>query len=108
VPERAAIHTAPVFRNCGVVGYPLRLTVSELVTPQRKMAPVEGAISLAAFLRSLGFGFVRMVVMMMFVVMFVMFRLCAWNRAHRERDGGEGGQCESKFSHEYYSSAGFP
>jgi hypothetical protein len=102
---RASRHSAPAFHNCGAVGYPTRLTVSELVSPQRKMAPVEGAISLAASLRSL--GFVRMVVMVMFVVMFVMFRLCAWNRAHRERKGGNGGQCESKFSHEYHSSAGF-
>jgi hypothetical protein len=67
------------------------------------MAPVEGAICLATSLRSLAFV---MMVMVMMVVM-VMFRLCAWNRAHRERNSGDGGQCESKFSHEYHSSAGF-
>jgi uncharacterized membrane protein len=88
---------------------PSRLIVRKFAARQRKMAPVEGAIHFPASLRSLGFvGFGMMMVMMMFVVMMVvMFRLCAWNRAHRERNGGNGGQCESKFSHEYHSSAGF-
>jgi hypothetical protein len=43
--------------------------------------------------------------MMMVVVMTMMMmgwamRLCTWNR---EGNSGEGGQSESKFSHEYYS-----
>jgi hypothetical protein len=41
-----------------------------------------------------------MMVMVMVVVMVVMtVRLCAWNRANRERNCGDGGQSESKFSH---------
>jgi hypothetical protein len=40
-------------------------------------------------------------VMVMVMVMMVMMtvRLCAWNRANRERNSGDGGQSESKFSH---------
>jgi hypothetical protein len=48
-----------------------------------------------------------MVVAMMMVVVMMMrgaHRLCAWNR---EGNSGDGGQCESKFSHENYSLAGF-
>jgi hypothetical protein len=43
---------------------------------------------------------VVVVVMMMVMVMMMMtVRLCAWNRANRERNSGDGGQSESKFSH---------
>ena len=38
-------------------------------------------------------------VMVMMVVMVMTVRLCAWNRANRERNSGDGGQSESKFSH---------
>jgi hypothetical protein len=48
-----------------------------------------------------------MMMVMMVVVVVVRFRLCTGNRAHRERNGGKRGQRESKFSHEYHSSAGF-
>jgi hypothetical protein len=45
---------------------------------------------------------------MMMVVVVVMMggthRLCAWKR---EGNSGDGGQSESKFSHENYSWAGF-
>jgi len=71
------------------------LAVSNFVTPQRKMAPIKGAIHLVASLRSP----VVMVMMMMVMVMVVTVRLCAWNRANRERNCGDGGQSESKFSH---------
>jgi hypothetical protein len=70
------------------------LAVSNFVTPQRKMAPIKGAIHLVASLRS-----PVVMVMMMMVVMVVTVRLCAWNRANRERNCGDGGQSESKFSH---------
>jgi heme/copper-type cytochrome/quinol oxidase subunit 2 len=39
------------------------------------------------------------VVMVMMVVVMMTVRLCAWNRANRERNSGDGGQSESKFSH---------
>jgi hypothetical protein len=42
---------------------------------------------------------VMMMVMVMMVVMVMTVRLCAWNRANRERNSGDGGQSESKFSH---------
>jgi hypothetical protein len=38
-------------------------------------------------------------VMVMMVMMVMTVRLCAWNRANRERNSGDGGQSESKFSH---------
>jgi len=44
------------------------------------------------------------VVVMMVVVMGGTHRLCAWKR---EGNSGDGGQSESKFSHENYSWAGF-
>ena len=40
------------------------------------------------------------VVMVMVMVMGRTHRLCTWNR---EGDSGDGGQSESKFSHEHYS-----
>jgi hypothetical protein len=46
-----------------------------------------------------------MVMMMRMVMMGWTMRLCAWNR---EGNGGDGGQSESKFSHEYYSLIRFP
>jgi hypothetical protein len=73
------------------------LAVSNFVTPQRKMAPIKGAIHLVASLRSPVVMVMMMMVMM--VVMVVTVRLCAWNRANRERNCGDGGQSESKFSH---------
>jgi len=73
------------------------LAVSNFVTPQRKMAPIKGAIHLVASLRSP--VVMVMMMMMMMVVMVVTVRLCAWNRANRERNCGDGGQSESKFSH---------
>jgi hypothetical protein len=50
---------------------------------------------------------VVVVVVMMMVVMMVMARLCAGNRANGERNSGDGGQSESKFSHKNHSWAGF-
>jgi hypothetical protein len=68
------------------------------------MAPLEGAIHLAASLRSR----VRVMVMVMeMVLMMLNVRLCAWDDADRERYSSKGGQNESKFSHEHYSYAGF-
>jgi hypothetical protein len=60
------------------------------------MAPLEGATDLAA---SLGSLLLVMVMVMVMVLMMLNVRLCAWNRANRERNGGDGGQSESKFSH---------
>jgi hypothetical protein len=78
----------------------------------KKTAPLEGAIHLAASLRSfvgVVVVVVVMVVMMMmeFVLMMLNIRLCTWDRADRERNGGDGGQNESKFSHLKYSSPSF-
>ncbi|MDR3489453.1 MAG: hypothetical protein P4M05_31750 [Bradyrhizobium sp.] len=67
------------------------------------MAPVKGAIRLAVSLIS---PVVMMMVMEVMEVM-MMVRLCAWNRANRERNSGDGGQNESKFSHENTPWAGF-
>ena len=66
----------------------------------KKTAPLEGAIHVAASLRSL-VGVVMVVVMMVMELVLVMLniRLCTWDRADRERNGGDGGQNESKFSH---------
>jgi hypothetical protein len=74
----------------------------------KKTAPLEGAIHLAASLRSL-VGVVMMVVVMMMEPVLVMLniRLCTWDRADRERNGGDGGQNESTFSHFKYSSPSF-
>ena len=66
------------------------------------MTPIKGAIRLVASLRS-----PVVVVMMVVVVVVVMARLCAGNRANRERNSGDGGQSESKFSHKNHSWAGF-
>jgi hypothetical protein len=63
----------------------------------KKNGPVSGAIRLAASLKS-------HVVVMIVVVMVVMMRLCAWNRANRERNGGDGGHDESKLPHKKFSS----
>jgi hypothetical protein len=60
------------------------------------MTPIKGAIRLVASLRS-------PVVMVVVVVA----RLCAGNRANRERNSGDGGQSESKFSHKNHSWACF-
>jgi hypothetical protein len=67
------------------------------------MAPVEGAIRLAASLRSL--GFVMMMVMVV-VAMMMMGRAMRLRARDRERNSCDGGQSESKFSHESHSSAG--
>jgi hypothetical protein len=77
----------------------------------KKTAPLEGAIHVAASLRSL-VGVVVMMVMVMvmvmeFVLMMLNIRLCTWDRADRERNGGDGEQNESKFSHLEYSSPSF-
>jgi hypothetical protein len=66
------------------------------------MTPIKGAIRLVASLRS-----PVVVVVMMVVVVVVMARLCAGNRANRERNSGDGGQSEGKFSHKNNSWAGF-
>jgi hypothetical protein len=62
------------------------------------MAPLEGAIHLVASLRSL--AVMRMMMGVVVMVMGRTHRLCTWNR---EGDSGDGGQSESKFSHEHYS-----
>jgi len=59
------------------------------------MAPLNGAIRLAASLRS-------PVVVVMMVVM-VMMGLCTRNRANGERNSGDGGQRESKLPHQNIS-----
>jgi hypothetical protein len=69
---------------------------------QRKMAPFEGAIHPAASFGSLALG--MMMMMMWMMMMGGTHRLCAWNR---EGNSGDGGQSESKFSHEHYSWPGF-
>jgi hypothetical protein len=56
------------------------------------MAPLEGAIRLAGSLRS---------PVMMVVVVVMMVRLCTWDRADRERNGGDGSQNESKVPHKF-------
>jgi hypothetical protein len=66
------------------------------------MTPIKGAIRLVASLRS-----PVVVVVMVVVVVVVMARLCAGNRANRERNSGDGGQSEGKFSHKNHSWAGF-
>jgi hypothetical protein len=58
----------------------------------KKNGPIKGAIHRLASLRS------TVVVVVMMVVV-VMAGLCTWNRANRERNSGDGGQSESKFSH---------
>jgi hypothetical protein len=75
----------------------------------KKTAPLEGAIHLAASLRShVGVVVMVMVMMMMeFVLMMLNIRLRTWDRADRERNGADGGQNESKFSHLKYSSPSF-
>jgi hypothetical protein len=62
------------------------------------MASIKVAIRLAASLRS--------PVVMVMVLMMLNVRLCTWNRADRERNGGDGGQNESKFPHKNYSFLG--
>jgi hypothetical protein len=81
------------------------LTVGNLSQRKEKWPRGKGAIRLAS-LRSLAVVVVMVVGMMMMVVMMMgrTHRLCAWNR---EGNRGDGGQCESKFSHENYSWAGF-
>jgi hypothetical protein len=61
----------------------------------KKMAPIEGAIRLAGSLRS---------PVMMVVVMMMMVRLCARDRADRERNSGDGSQNEGKVPHKNFSS----
>jgi hypothetical protein len=68
------------------------------------MTPIKGAIRLVASLRS---PVVVVVMMVVVVVVVVMARLCAGNRANRERNSGDGGQSEGKFSHKNHSWAGF-
>ena len=65
----------------------------------KKTAPLEGAIHVAASLRSLVGVVVMVMVMMESVLMMLNIRLCTGDRADRERNGGDGGQNESKFSH---------
>jgi hypothetical protein len=59
------------------------------------MAPFNGAIRLAASLRS--------PVVVVVVVVMVIMRLGTWNRANRERNSGDGGQHESKLPHQNIS-----
>ena len=61
------------------------------------MAPKGAIVRLAASLVSL------VVVMMVMVMMVVTMGLCTWDRADRERNGGDGGQNESKLPHKNYS-----
>jgi hypothetical protein len=62
------------------------------------MAPLNGAIRLAASLRS------PVVVVVVVVVMVGgTMRLCTWNRADGERNSGDGGQRESKLPHQNIS-----
>ena len=68
------------------------------------MAPLEGAIDLAA---SLGSLVLVMVMVMEMVLMVLNVRLCTWDRADRERNGGHGGQNESKFPHKNAPWTGF-
>ena len=77
----------------------------EGVSDRKENGPLEGAIHVAASLRSL-VGVV-MVMVMEFVLMMLNIRLCTWDRADRERNRGDGGQNESKFSHLEYSSPSF-
>jgi hypothetical protein len=64
------------------------------------MASIKVAIRLAASLGS------PVVMVMVMVLMMLNVRLCTWNRADRERNGGDGGQNESKFPHKNYSFLG--
>jgi hypothetical protein len=89
--DRAGFHNFP---NGGLGA--LEVRCQQCVTSQRKMAPLNGAIHLAASLRS------PVVVVVMMVVM-VMMRLCTWNRADGERNSGDGGQHESKLPHQNIS-----
>jgi hypothetical protein len=57
---------------------------------QRTTAPLEGAVHLAASLRSI-VGMMVMVMVMEFVLMMLNIRLCTWDREDRERNGGDGG-----------------
>jgi hypothetical protein len=65
------------------------------------MTPLEGAIRLAASLRSpVG---VVVVVEVLMVMMREMVRLRTWNRANRERNSRDSCQNESKVPHENFS-----
>jgi hypothetical protein len=75
------------------------LTVSKFVARKEKWPPVKGAIRLVASLRSLAV-MMMVITMMMMMMMGWAIRLCAWNR---EGNSGDGGQSESKFSHQNYS-----
>jgi len=66
---------------------------------KEKWPPVKGAIRLVA-----SFGSLAVMMVMVVVVVGWVKRLCAWNR---EGNSGDGGQGESKFSHQNYSWAGF-
>jgi hypothetical protein len=67
---------------------------------QKKMAPIKGAIRLAA-------SIVVLVMMVMVVMMVVVMCLGTRDRADGERNGGNGGQNERKLPHINYSLAGF-
>jgi hypothetical protein len=62
------------------------------------MTPLEGAIRLAASLRS-----PVVVVEVLMVMMREMVRLRTWNRANRERNSRDSCQNESKVPHENFS-----
>jgi hypothetical protein len=68
------------------------------------MAPLEGAIDLAACLGSLVLVMVMVMVMEM-VLMMLNVCLCTWDR---ERNGGDSGQNESKLPHKKCSLDWFP
>jgi hypothetical protein len=72
---------------------------------RQKDGPLDGAIHLAASLRSR--VLVVVVMTMETVLMMLNVRLRAWYRANRERNSSNSGQNESKVSHEHYSSTGF-
>ena len=63
------------------------------------MAPFNGAIRLAASLRSP----VVVVVVVVMVMVGGTMRLCTWNRADGERNSGDVGQRESKLPHQNIS-----
>jgi hypothetical protein len=92
-------HSASVFYSFSAAIWSTReIGRQQFCHTAKKNGPDQkGAIHLVASLRSPVVVMVMMVMVMVMVVMTV--RLCAWNRANRERNSGDGGQSESKFSH---------
>jgi hypothetical protein len=91
-------HTASVFYSFSAAIWSTReIGRQQFCHTAKKNGPDQGAIHLVASLRSP--VVVMMVMMVMMVVVVMTVRLCAWNRANRERNCGDGGQSESKFSH---------